>query len=46
MTGAKNMNKSPFMLAKGLTFGLHWIQAMNVHNAFGYQLNVGQKSGF
>jgi len=34
MTGAKNMNKSPFMLAKGLTFGLHWIQAMNVHNAF------------
>ena len=34
MTGAKNMHKSPFMLAKGKTYGLPWIQAMNVHNAF------------
>ena len=34
MSGAKNMHKSPFMLAQGETYGLTWIQAMNVHNAF------------
>jgi len=34
MSGAKNMHKSPFMLAKGQTYGLPWIQTMNVHNAF------------
>ena len=34
MSGAKNRHKSPFMLARGETYGLPWIQAMNVHNAF------------
>ena len=34
MSGAKNMHKSPFMLAQGETYDLPWIQAMNVHNAF------------
>jgi len=34
MSGAENMHKSPFMSARGETYGLPWIQAMNVHNAF------------
>jgi hypothetical protein len=34
MSGAKNAHKSPFELAGGETFGLSWIQTMNVHNAF------------
>ena len=34
MPGAKNAHKSPFMLAKGETYGLSWIQTMNMHNAF------------
>jgi hypothetical protein len=34
MPGAKNAHKSPFMLAKGETYGLPWIQTMNMHNAF------------
>ena len=34
MSGAENAHKSPFMLAQGETYGLTWIQAMNVHNAF------------
>jgi hypothetical protein len=34
MSGAKNAHKSPFMLAKGETYGLPWIQTMNMHNAF------------
>ena len=34
LPGAKNAHKSPFMLAKGETFDLPWIQTMNVHNAF------------
>jgi len=34
MSGAKNAHKSPFELAGGETYGLSWIQAMNIHNAF------------
>jgi len=34
MFGAKNAHKSPFELAGGETFGLTWIQTMNVHNEF------------
>jgi hypothetical protein len=34
MPGAKNANKSPFMLAQGETYGLLWMQVMNMHNAF------------
>ena len=34
MSGAKNAHKSPFELAGGETYGLSWIQTMNVHNAF------------
>ncbi|ETR67584.1 MAG: hypothetical protein OMM_11433 [Candidatus Magnetoglobus multicellularis str. Araruama] len=33
-TGAKNAHKSPFMLAGGQTFGLNWMQVINVHNGF------------
>ncbi len=33
-SGSKNAHKSPFMLAQGQTYGLPWIQVMNVHNAF------------
>ena len=32
--GAKNAHKSPFMLANGKIFGLHWIEVMNLHNVF------------
>lgn len=32
--GAKNAHKSPFMLAGGQTYGLPWMQVMNVHDAF------------
>ena len=34
MSGAKNAHKSPFELAGGETYGLPWIQTMNMHNAF------------
>ncbi len=34
MSGAKNKHKSPFILAQGETYGLPWIQVMNIHNAF------------
>ena len=34
MSGAKNAHKSPFELAGGKTYGLPWIQTMNMHNAF------------
>lgn len=34
MSGAKNAHKSPFELAGGETYGLPWIQTMNVHNSF------------
>jgi len=34
MSGAINAHKSPFELAGGETYGLSWIQTMNVHNAF------------
>ena len=34
MSGAKNAHKSPFMLARGETYDLPWIQVMNMHNAF------------
>ncbi len=30
MPGAKNANKSPFMLAQGETYGLPWMQVMNM----------------
>jgi len=38
--GAKNAHKSPFMLAQGETFGLPWIETMNVHNAFLFSENA------
>jgi hypothetical protein len=34
LSGAKNAHQSPFMLAQGETYGLPWIQVMNIHNAF------------
>ncbi len=34
LPGSKNAPNSPFMLAKGQTYDLSWIQIMNVHNAF------------
>jgi hypothetical protein len=34
LSGAKNAHNSPFMLAQGETYGLPWIQVMNMHNAF------------
>ena len=34
LSGAKNAHKSPFMLAQGETYGLPWIQVLNMHNAF------------
>jgi histone H3/H4 len=34
MSGAKNAHKSPFELAGGETYGLSWIQTMNIHSAF------------
>jgi len=34
LSGAKNAQKSPFMLAQGQTYDLPWIQVMNMHNAF------------
>lgn len=40
LPGAKNAHKSPFMLAHGKTFGLPWIEAMNVHNAFLFGANA------
>ena len=40
LSGAKNAHKSPFMLAKGETFNLPWIQTMNVHNAFLFSQNA------
>ncbi len=40
MSGAKNAHKSPFIIAKGETFDLPWIQIMNVHNAFLFTENA------
>jgi len=34
MSGAKNAHKSPFMIGGGKTYGLPWIQTMNMHDAF------------
>ena len=34
MPGAKNAQKSPFVMANGTTYDLPWVQVMNVHNAF------------
>ena len=34
MSGAKNVSKSPFMLAGGETYGLPWMQVINMHNGF------------
>ncbi len=33
-SGAKHAHNSPFMLAQGETYGLPWMQVLNVHNAF------------
>jgi len=38
--GAKNVGKSPFMLAAGQTSNLPWIQVMNLHNAFLFTENA------
>ncbi|MCP4108919.1 MAG: hypothetical protein GY749_25800 [Desulfobacteraceae bacterium] len=40
LPGAKNADESPFMLAKGQTHDLPWIQVMNVHNAFLFTANA------
>jgi hypothetical protein len=34
MSGAKNVGKSPFMLAGGETYDLPWMQVINMHNGF------------
>ena len=34
MSGAKNAHKSPFMLGGGETYGLPWMQVMNMHDSF------------
>jgi len=39
-SGAKNAHKSPFMLAQGETYGLPWMQVMNVHNCFLFTPNA------
>jgi len=39
MTGAKNAHKSPFMLAGGKDFGLNWMQVVNVHNGFLFEIS-------
>jgi len=40
MSGAKNAGKSPFMLAGGETYGLPWMQVMNMHNGFLFPPNT------
>ena len=40
MPGAKNAGKSPFMLAGGETYGLPWIQVINLHNGFLFTPNA------
>jgi len=40
MSDAKNAHKSPFMMVKGETFELPWVQIMNVHNAFLFTENA------
>jgi hypothetical protein len=39
-SGSKNAHKSPFMLARGKTHDLPWVQVMNVHNAFLFTENA------
>lgn len=39
MTGAKNAHKSPFMLTGGQDFGLSWMQVLNVHNGFLFEIS-------
>ena len=34
LPGAKNAGKSPFMLDRGETYGLSWMQIINMHNGF------------
>jgi len=34
MSGAKNVGKSPFMLAGGETYDLPWMQVINMHSGF------------
>lgn len=41
-SGAKNTNKSPFMLAQGETYDLPWIQVLNMHNAFLFTAGAGE----
>ena len=40
LSGAKNAHQSPFMLAGGETYGLPWMQVMNMHNAFLFAPNA------
>ncbi len=40
LSGAKNAHQSPFMLAGGETYGLPWMQVMNMHNAFLFTPNA------
>ncbi len=40
LPGAKNAGKSPFMLAGGETYGLSWIQVINMHNGFLFTPNA------
>jgi hypothetical protein len=40
MPGSKNAHKSPFMLAEGETYGLPWMQVMNMHNGFLFTPNA------
>ena len=39
-SGAKNVGKSPFMLAGGETYGLPWMQVINVYNGFLFTPNA------
>ena len=40
MSGAKNAGKSPFELAGGETYGLKWMQVINMHNGFSIAHNT------
>lgn len=40
MPGAKNVSKSPFMLAGGETYELPWMQVINMHNGFLFSPNA------
>lgn len=40
MPGAKNAGKSPFELAGGETYGMKWMQVINMHNGFSIAHNT------